>query len=340
MEKIIDDFIRHKQLTQSSITSNTKNSYIKDLENFLLFLENNNIKKFENVNENVIQDFYSSDLFNQYERTWKNKSGEIKKKKVGKRSESSKNRIASTISSLFKYLVFKGAVISSPVFHDGGKGVKRKSRSNSVKPTLTIKEIEQILSFVSSKNFKESFKFNKRDACIIKTLYYCGLRISELINIQMSDLKLNNASPFMLIRGKGNKLREQPIPMYKNLIDYINNERPLILGDKNCDYLFINLYKNQPRMLTRQGLDKKIKQICLLAGLNIEKSGEVKYKKISAHMFRHSIGTHLHDSGVDLIHVKNHLGHSSISTTERYIKSLKEKEEILKKYGPITGEKS
>ena len=336
MQKIIDDFIKHKQLTQASITQNTSNSYSNDLGNFLLFLKLRNIKKFKYIDRNLLDEYYSSDIFNVYKRQWKDKTGKVVKTFDANRSEASKSRIVSSISSLFKYLIFKDILKESPIY-------KRISNPRTIESqTLTKKEINQIFKYIDSKDFSEKnkhFKYHKRDRCIIETLYFCGLRVSELVQIRMSDLKLKKATPFIYIRGKGNKVREQPIPHHKNLIDYIDNERNEILNSKKCDFLFANFYNNEPKRFTRQAIDKKIKRICELAlgEMNIKKDGSVKYKKISPHMFRHSIGSHMHDSGVDLIRVKEHLGHSSVSTTSRYVKSFKKKEDILEKYGPISG---
>tara|TARA_B100000959_G_C14985609_1_gene625454 strand:- start:2868 stop:3596 length:729 start_codon:yes stop_codon:yes gene_type:complete len=239
------------------------------------------------------------------------------------------------LSSFFKYLVYKKRIDVSPI-------PKRRSRNQSKSQTLDKEEIDKVLRYINSKEFKKNNRgSSKRDRSIVETLYYCGLRVSELIGIKMDNLKLNNSNPYMLIYGKGGKLREQPVPAYRNLVDYIKNERPLILDGKKSDYLFISAYGKNKREfskpLTRHGVDKKIKQICLDAGLNLDRNGKVKYKKISAHMFRHTIGTHLHESGYDIVRIRDHLGHSSVATTGRYIGNFKEKEDILKKYGPFSG---
>ncbi len=335
METVIDDFIRHKKLTRSSITTNTSTSYSNDLILFLSFLKEKKIRSFENVTSGLVEDFYTTNFFNRYERVWRDKSNKVVKKIVGERSENSKTRIISSLSSFFKYLVYKKRIDVSPI-------PKRRSRNQSKSQTLDKEEIDKVLRYINSKEFKKNNRgSSKRDRSIVETLYYCGLRVSELIGIKMDNLKLNNSNPYMLIYGKGGKLREQPVPAYRNLVDYIKNERPLILDGKKSDYLFISAYGKNKREfskpLTRHGVDKKIKQICLDAGLNLDRNGKVKYKKISAHMFRHTIGTHLHESGYDIVRIRDHLGHSSVATTGRYIGNFKEKEDILKKYGPFSG---
>lgn len=201
------------------------------------------------------------------------------------------------------------------------------------------------MNYIKNDSFS---KYPKRDRLIIETLYYCGLRVSELVKIKIEDLKLQNTNPYIIIQGKGSKFRDQPIPkiMNQNLVDYINIERKNILPNKvDSKYLFISKYgaKKESRIknLTRHQINKIVTKVtsASLAELNLsnKKSGKTKYKKISPHMFRHAIGTHLHKSGVDIIKVRDHLGHSSVATTSRYVQKDKEKTKILNKYGPISG---
>ena len=118
MEERIDDFIRHKKLTRSSITTNTSTSYSKDLLLFLSFLKERNIRSFENVTPSLVEDFYATDFFNRYERVWRNKSNEVVKKIVRERSENSKMRMISSLSSFFKYLVYKKSIVFTGFFDD------------------------------------------------------------------------------------------------------------------------------------------------------------------------------------------------------------------------------
>lgn len=334
MEKIIDEFLNYKD----DDNNNTRTSYSGDLILFSNFLRKKNITSFYVVTPKIIEDFYTSNFLDNYERIWKNKSGKTTKKYVGKRSDSSKNRIISTLSSFYKYLVFTQRISNSPV-------PKRSSKNNSESQALSYKEIEIILNYIKNDSFS---KYPKRDRLIIETLYYCGLRVSELVKIKIEDLKLQNTNPYIIIQGKGSKFRDQPIPkiMNQNLVDYINIERKNILPNKvDSKYLFISKYgaKKESRIknLTRHQINKIVTKVtsASLAELNLsnKKSGKTKYKKISPHMFRHAIGTHLHKSGVDIIKVRDHLGHSSVATTSRYVQKDKEKTKILNKYGPISG---
>ena len=333
MEKIIDEFLNYKD----DHNKNTKTSYSSDLILFYQYIKLKKIKSFYKVTPKDIEEFFTSEFLNKYERTWKNKSGKVTKTSNGIRSLASKNRIISTLSSFYKFLVFKERIKHSPI-------PKRSTKNDVKSQSLGTNEIEIILNFIKRESFS---KLPKRDRLVIELLYYCGLRVSELINIKVEDLKLHNQNPYVVIQGKGNKFRDQPLPniMIENLISYIKNERKSILGNKGeSKYLLISNYGsnkvNRYKNLTRQQINQIVTKISStsLAEFKLSniKSGEKKYKKISPHMFRHAIGTHLHKSGIDILRVRDHLGHSSVSTTSRYVGKEKEKTSILNKYGPLS----
>lgn len=333
MEKIIDEFLIYKD----DHNNNTRTSYSTDLILFTKYLKLKKINCFSMVEPRDIEDFYTSDFLNNYERVWKNKNGNVTKKRLGQRSSSSKNRIISTLSSFFKYLVFKEKLPYSPI--------PKRSASNDIKSqSLGTNEIKIILNYIKTQN---QSKWPTRDRLIIETLYYCGLRVSELIKIRMVDLKLQNSNPYIIIQGKGNKFRDQPIPsvMIDTLLDYINGERKTIIGERGTsEFLFISKYgaskKRIYKHLARQQINEIVTKISINSlseyNLSNKKSGTTKYKQISPHMFRHAIGTHLHKSGIDIIRVRDHLGHSSVSTTSRYVGKEKKKMVILDKYGPLS----
>ena len=347
MKEIVKNFINHKKITSSSTTSNTSDSYKRDLNIFLNFLYSNKINSFNNINKSIIESFLESKEFNTYIKVWKNKNGEKTKEVSGLRSDSSKKRFLHTLSSFFKYLIFKKIIVSSPL--------PAIRSSNLEDPqSLTLEEIKIIMFYCDSDNFFVDFNYPLREKCIIDSLYYCGLRVSELINIQIKDIKFNNSNPYILIHGKGGKSRQQPYPTYKNLIKYIESDRERILDGATSDFLFVSNYwknknKNSSNSITRQFVDKRVKEICIKAFKNNDNSndsinnnfilrnnGRKKYRMISPHMFRHSIATHLIEEGVDLINIREHLGHSSISVTSRYLKSFRGKKDILKKFGPLS----
>lgn len=333
MDKIIDEFLNYKD----DHNNNTRSSYSSDLVLFSNFLTLKKIKDFSSVTPKNIEDFFTSEFLDTYERLWKNKNGNVTKRFTGHRSKSSKNRIISTLSSFYKYLIFKERVAVSPI-------PKRSTVNNVVSQSLSNKEIQIIFDFIKKENFS---KTPKRDRLILETLYYLGLRVSELIKIKMVDLKLQSTNPYIVIQGKGNKFRDQPVPkvMMENLLNYIEIERKFFTNKNvESDFLFISNYKSSAKIkknhLSRQQINQIVDKISSISlnnqNLSNKKSGITKYKKISPHMFRHAIGTHLHKSGIDIIRVRDHLGHSSVSTTSRYVAKEKGKASILEKYGPLS----
>ena len=161
MEKIIDEFLIYKD----DHNNNTRTSYSTDLILFTKYLKLKKINCFSMVEPRDIEDFYTSDFLNNYERVWKNKNGNVTKKRLGQRSSSSKNRIISTLSSFFKYLVFKEKLPYSPI--------PKRSASNDIKSqSLGTNEIKIILNYIKTQN---QSKWPTRDRLIIETLYYLSL---------------------------------------------------------------------------------------------------------------------------------------------------------------------
>ena len=163
----------------------------------------------------------------------------------------------------------------------------------------------------------------KRDKVIMELFYASGLRVSELINLRLSDLNL--AMGFIHVYGKGDKERIVPTTEYVSelLESYISNERISLLKDENIDTLFLT---NRGKGFTRQGLWKTIKKYVALSGIR---------KNITPHTFRHSFATHLIENGADLRAVQEMLGHSDISTTQVYTQiSASKIREMYKQFHP------
>jgi len=164
-------------------------------------------------------------------------------------------------------------------------------------------EINDIINSVDLSN-----PHGERNRTILETLYSCGLRVSELINLKCSKLFLEDG--FLIVVGKGNK--ERTVPLNKILIKYLKNYIRLIRSHQDIatgheDYVFLN---NRGKQLTRMMIFTIVKKYT-------EKSG-IK-KNISPHTFRHSFATHLLQGGADLRAIQTMLGHESISTTEIYM---------------------
>ena len=155
--------------------------------------------------------------------------------------------------------------------------------------------------------------FNARNHAMVEVMYACGLRVSELVNLKISELHLT--SKMISTTGKGSKERLVPINDYaaKILKNYLIEHRPKLLKKQSSPYVFLN---NLGEPISRQSFFKFIKKLCLDAGIE---------KEISPHTLRHSFATHLLEAGTDLRLIQEMLGHEDISTTQIYTHLSKQK---------------
>jgi len=185
--------------------------------------------------------------------------------------------------------------------------------------TLSLEEIEKLISATD-----ENTDLAKRNRCMIEVLYGCGLRVSELTELQISNI--NFKENYLKIQGKGDKVRFVPLADYTAdfIKNYINNIRSKQkINPKHSDILFLN---SRGVQISRQMVFLIIKEIVRKAGIQ---------KNISPHTFRHSFATHLLQNGADLRFIQEMLGHSSITTTEIYTHlNTEELHETILKYHP------
>ena len=220
-----------------------------------------------------------------------------KNNKKEKYTNTSINRYISSIKGFHFYLLDQNITTKDP-----SKKVVRSRMNKKYPQVLTVNEIDSILQSI---NLKKPSDY--RDIAIISLLYSTGIRISELMNLRLSNIDVPEA--IILILGKGNK--ERIVPMgdraISHLLLYINNYRILFIKKKDSrGYLFLN---NRGTVLSRMGLWNIIKKRTFISLGN---------KKITPHIFRHSFATHLIEGGADLIAVQQMLGHSDIRTTQIY----------------------
>ncbi|WP_299127839.1 site-specific tyrosine recombinase/integron integrase [uncultured Winogradskyella sp.] len=236
-------------------------------------------------------------------------------KTINSRSQA---RLISGLRNFFDYLVFENYRENNPVDLIESPKIGRK-----LPDTLSVDDIDLII-----KNIDLSYQYNgvnlgERNRAIIETLYSCGLRVSELINLKVSDLYFNE--DFIKVTGKGNKQRFVPIgettKTYINIWQEIRKHIDIKSSSK--DILFLNYKGNQ---LTRAMIFTIIKKL-------VEKSG--LKKTVSPHTFRHSFATHLLENGADLRSIQMMLGHESITTTEIYMHvDRSHLSDVLNKYHP------
>lgn len=180
--------------------------------------------------------------------------------------------------------------------------IKMPSLSKKLPEVLTVEEVEAIIDAVDCSKAE-----GQRNRAIIDTLYSCGVRVSELIDLRLQDLFFNEG--FIRVIGKGNKQRLVPIGemAMEEIKNYLDNHRPLLPIKKGHEHIvFLN---RRGAQLTRVMIFTIIQQLAQCVGIN---------KPISPHTFRHSFATHLLEGGANLRAIQEMLGHESITTTEIY----------------------
>ncbi|WP_289024594.1 site-specific tyrosine recombinase XerD [uncultured Salegentibacter sp.] len=232
-------------------------------------------------------------------------------KKVNARSQS---RIISGIRGFFNYLIFEDYRKDNPLDLIESPKIGRK-----LPDTISTNEIDLLIE-----NIDLSKAEGERNRAILETLYGCGLRVSELTNLKISDLYFEEG--FIKITGKGNKQRLVPTSDYtKKFINIYKDEVRIHqkINKEDSDILFLN---RRGGKLTRAMIFTIIKQLAKKAGIQ---------KKISPHTFRHSFATHLLENGANLRAIQQMLGHESIITTEVYMHvDRKHLREVVEQFHP------
>ena len=234
-------------------------------------------------------------------------------KNFSNKKSRSQARSISALKSFFNYLLFEGEIHSSPL-----NDVESPKIENKLPEVLTEDEIKRLISSVNLDS-----EFGQRNKTIIEVLYGTGIRVSELIDLKLSNIFFKEN--ILKVTGKGNKERFVPLGKIAliEIKKYLNNRDKLKINSKFSDILFLNRYGRQ---LTRSMIFKIIN--------DSSKNAEID-KKISPHTLRHSYATHLLKNGADLRTIQLILGHESITTTEIYTHlDTFHLEDVLKKYHP------
>ena len=225
----------------------------------------------------------------------------------------SQARSISAIKSFFNYLIFEGYINESPI-----SNIEAPKQEKKLPVVLTEDEIKNLINSIDLNH-----DFGQRNKTIIEILYGTGIRVSELVNLKLSNIFFKEN--IIKVIGKGNKERFVPLGEIASceMKIYINDRNRLKIDSKSSDILFLNRYG---RRLTRSMIFKIISDASKRIGLD---------KKISPHTLRHSFATHLIKNGADLRTIQLILGHESITTTEIYTHlDTLHLEEVLKKYHP------
>ena len=213
-------------------------------------------------------------------------------------SKSTTARKIATLRSFYKFIVKRGYITTNPVL-----GIRTPKQEKKLPKFLEYEEVQRLLNTPPKDNWLGS-----RDRAILETLYSTGLRVSELVALNLEDIDF--LSEVIHVRGKGKKERISPIgssalQAIQHYIEY-RNKRALNNGDFDAKVLFVN--KHGKRLSTRS-VRRKMDKYLKMAGLDPE---------ISPHTLRHSFATHLLNNGADLRSVQELLGHQSLSTTQVY----------------------
>ena len=275
-ERSIKDFKSYLRI-ERSLSDNSIQAYIRDITKFSHYAVSLELDEF-NITRVDIGGFLL----------------ELKKSGVSARSQA---RILSGVRAFYRYLI-----IEDYIKHDPTELIESPRIGLNIPDTLTIIEIDKLISAVDLGTPQ-----GERNRSILETLYSCGLRVSELINLKLSNIYFNEG--YLKVTGKGDKERLAPIGgrALKYLGIYINqvrNHQKIKKG--HDDFVFLN---NRGARLTRVMIFIIIQKLKDKIGLK---------KNISPHTFRHSFATHLIEGGADLRAVQEMLGHESISTTEIY----------------------
>ena len=264
---------------ERGLSKNTIENYSFDIDRLRLFLTENEIAVSPiQIGEETLQQFIYS-----------------VSKQVNPRSQA---RIISGLKSFFSYLIFEDYRATNPL-----ELIETPKTGIKLPDTLTTAEIDALIAAIDLTSNE-----GERNRAILETLYGCGLRVSELTALKISDLFFDEG--FIKITGKGNKQRFVPIGdlTQKYIQIYKNNNRTLLSIQKGFeDTLFLN---RRGKQLTRAMIFTIIKSLAIKIDL---------HKNISPHTLRHSFATHLLENGADLRSIQLMLGHESITTTEIYV---------------------
>ncbi|MBT3178485.1 MAG: site-specific tyrosine recombinase XerD [Desulfobacula sp.] len=288
-QNYIDYLIIEKGLSKNSLVS-----YSSDLSKYITFLEKNNIHDLNEVDTTVILAWLI----------------ELTKKGLSSRSRA---RHIITIRGLYKFLMAEKKVTKSPV-----KDVDIPKTGLALPKIMTVEEVAMLLETPDIRKPK-----GMRNSAMMEIMYGAGLRVSELISLQLHDINLD--ANFVRVMGKGSKERIVPFGSKARTITqkWIKEGRPSHLKKISTPYLFV---ARAGKPMTRQSFWKIIKKYTLIANIS---------KNITPHTLRHSFATHLLEGGADLRSVQTMLGHSDISTTQIYTHISREYlVKMHKKYHP------
>lgn len=294
MRDYLKDFSEYLDTVKKS-SANTIESYVRDVRVFLSYAEINSLDVLKLVSSDI------KEYINYLERLGKNHSTQV--------------RNLASIRCFYEYLLHMDLVSENPT-----KAVKLQKCEIKLPEILTQKEIDILLSQPNVSTLRGC-----RDKAMLELLYATGLRVSELIDLNIDDVNLQIG--IVVCHSKNT---ERIVPIYKSAVksieNYLSNVRGALVSDRAEKSLFVNMNGGH---MTRQGFWKIIKAYAESGGIN---------KSITPHTIRHSFATHLLENGAGIKDIKEMLGHSGISSTQVYSQIIKQKyENTYTKFHPKAG---
>lgn len=275
-DTILRRYVAYLRL-EKGMSNNTIEAYIDDVQKLLNYLSLGNVS-WSGVGREDLHDFVCT----------------LQDVGIGARSQA---RVISGVKSFFRFAKVEGYIEDDPA-----ERLEMPQMGRHLPDVLTVEEIDAMLSAIDCSKDE-----GQRNRAIIEVLYSCGLRVSELTNLRLSQLYLQDE--YICVEGKGNKQRLVPVSMraVREIELYINERATLDIKTGEEDYLFLN---RRGRHLSRVMVFYIIRDACAVCGIE---------KRVSPHTLRHSFATHLLENGANLRVIQQMLGHESITTTEVYV---------------------
>lgn len=280
MDKLLEDFLVY-HATINSGSEHTVDAYKRDLRRFFNYLSSEGVDSLDDVDRTVVLSYVN------YLRTNKDNGKTLTSRSI--------SRNLSSLRTFYRYLNDNHYANSNPFL-----AIKIPHQKNKLPDYLFEDEIDILMNC-----FDLNDDFEYRNRTMFETMYGCGLRVSEIANLKISDVDYGNQ--VLHIVGKGSKARI--VPFYETINDllknYISNIRPKYVNNEH-EFVFVN--KNGKKLTTR-GIEYILDKTIVSHGLTMQ---------VHPHTLRHSFATHLLDAGVDLRVVQELLGHANLSTTQIY----------------------
>jgi integrase/recombinase XerC len=276
MQEVFTKYVNYLE-AERNVSPYTVRNYTTDLLDFFRFLKTKGIGSLKDVDKPVLRDFLSHLM----------EQGLVK---------ASIARKLSAIRSFYRYLLREGMVPTSPVATTSSPKLDRRLPS-----FLTIEEVERLLEAPDL-----SKPDGLRDRALLELLYASGLRVSELVSLNLEQVNLNTNEIRVLGKGAKERVVLIGIPAAEALSAYLSQGRPELLGKKLSDALFLNRYGER---LVERRVQRILEKYANIAGID---------KRVHPHLLRHTFATHLLDGGADLRVVQELLGHADLSSTQIY----------------------